>query len=83
MLPCGIAGDLVFARARVLGVRKSLGVDVLGGELVLVDQSAEQNTPADPIKVDDVGHHLLARRMLAERGPLPECPVRAMLVVGR
>jgi hypothetical protein len=48
-------------------------VDALGGELVLVDQAAEQITPANPIKIDHVRHCLLAaRRQLAEQRPLPE-----------
>jgi hypothetical protein len=37
-------------------------VDALGGELVLVDQAAEQITPANPIKIDHVRHCLLAAR---------------------
>ena len=54
----------------------------LGGELVFVDQPAEQVAAADPVEVDHVGHWLLvARRPLAERRPLPEGAVRPVLVV--
>src|SRR5262249_10837107 len=53
----------------------------LRGEPVLVYQPAEQVASAYPIKVDDVGLCLLAGRMLAERWPLSECPVRPVLVV--
>jgi hypothetical protein len=41
-----------------------------------VDESAEQVTAAQAIEDDHVGEWLL----VAERRPLPECPVRAMLV---
>jgi len=45
-------------------------------ELVLVDQPAEQVTAAQAIEVDHVGEWL----PVAERRPLAERPVRAMLV---
>jgi len=41
-----------------------------------VDQPAEQVKAAHAIEVDHVGEWLL----VAERRPLPECPVRPMLV---
>ena len=54
----------------------------LGGEPVLVDQAAEQITPADTIKIDDVGHcFLVAQRRLATWRSLPEGAVRPGLVV--
>lgn len=45
----------------------------LGGEPVLVDQAAEQITPADAIKIDDVRPcFLVAQRRLATWRSLPE-----------
>src|SRR5262245_49461678 len=75
LLPCGSARDLVSARARVLE-RKWHRADALGGEPVLVDQPAEQVAVAYAIEVDHVGEWLLR----LQRRPLPECPVRSMLV---
>ena len=53
----------------------------LRGELVFVDQPAEQVTAADPAEVDHVASCLLVDRQLAERRLLPERAVRPMLVV--
>ena len=50
----------------------------LCGELVFVDQPAEQVTAADAIEVDRL---LVAPRRLAQRWPLVERAVRAVLVV--
>jgi hypothetical protein len=56
----------------------------LRGELVFVDQAAEQVTAADTIEVDHVSEGLLVeRRRLAERRPLSQRAVRAVLVVVR
>ena len=45
----------------------------LGGELVFVDQAAEQVTAADTIEVDHVSEGLLVEwRRLAERRPLSQ-----------
>ena len=41
----------------------------------------EQLTPPDAIKLDDVGHSLLAQLKLAARRPLPEGAVGPVLVV--
>jgi hypothetical protein len=49
-----------------------------------VDQAAEQVTAADTIEVERVSEGLLVeRRRLAERRPLSQRAVRAVLVVGR
>src|SRR6266545_2926862 len=66
------------ARSRRLGTRvsKEPARSGLRRELVLVDQPAEQVTAAQAIEVDHVGEWL----PVAERRPLAECPVRAMLV---
>jgi hypothetical protein len=54
----------------------------LRGEPVLVDQPAEQITPAETIKIDDLRHcALVAERRLTARRPLPEGAVRPVLVV--
>src|SRR5262249_59378950 len=45
-------------------------------ELVVVDQPAEHVTAADAIKID----HLRNLLLVAERRPLPERPVRPMLL---
>ena len=53
-----------------------------GGELVFVDQSAEQVTAADAIEIDHVGHRaLITGWRPVERWPLGECAVRPVLVV--
>ncbi len=62
--------------ARDSRVERSLLDRGLRRELILVDEPAEQVTAAQAIEDDHVGEWLL----LAERRPLPECPVRAMLV---
>jgi hypothetical protein len=66
------------ARSRRLGTRvsKEPAPSGLRRELVLVDHPAEQVTAAQAIEVDHVGEWLL----VAERRPLPQCPVRPMLV---
>jgi hypothetical protein len=54
----------------------------LRGELVFVDQPAEQVTAADTIEFDHVGDRwLAARRTRSKRWPLRECAVRPVLVV--
>src|SRR2546423_10452313 len=61
-------------RARRLEV---VGAGVLGGELVFLDQSAEQVTAADAIEIDHVGHRaLITGWRPVERWPLGECAVR-------
>jgi hypothetical protein len=53
----------------------------LCGELVFVDQPAEEVTAADAVELDHVGGRLIvARRQLAERWPLLERAVRPVLV---
>src|SRR5262245_36859146 len=86
---CGIVRDLIFARARQPRIEEAAptdekwrGTDALRGEPVLMDQSAEQITSADTIKVGDVGGCIaFARQPPAERRTLPEGTVRPVLVV--
>jgi hypothetical protein len=59
-----------------LACRKESARSRLRRELILVDEPAQQVTAAQAIEDDHVGEWLL----VAERRPLPECPVRAMLV---
>jgi hypothetical protein len=60
-----------------LACRKEPARSGLRRELILVEDPAEQVTAAQAIEDDHVGEWWL---LLAERRPLPECPVRAMLV---
>ena len=54
----------------------------LCGELVFVDQPAEQVAAVDAIEADDIGHLLLgARPQRVRRRPLGKCAVRPVHVV--
>jgi hypothetical protein len=75
--------DAIWCSRAPVQARRRVVSMLLRGELVFVDQPAEQVEAADAIEGDHVGDWVLVARRLAERRSLRQCAVRSVLVGAR